>query len=110
MRHGGFRHRRLDIFFVNVGPPKSPGRQTFQLNLTFQLTYAQKPDLNERLSTQGENKNWYSTKNMLSKPKRAVSTLSLLLLAPVNCEIRNSNSNVTDETYNSKHLENLSRF
>ena len=32
------------------------------------------------------------------------------MLAPVNCEIRNSNSNVTDETYNSKHLETLSRF
>ena len=32
------------------------------------------------------------------------------MLAPVNCEIRNSNSNVTDETYNSKHLENLSGF
>ena len=32
------------------------------------------------------------------------------MLAPVNCEIRNSNSNLTDEIYNSKHLENLSRF
>ena len=73
----------LRYFFVNVGPPKSPGRQTFQLNLTFQLTYAQKPDLNEQLSTQGENKNWYSTKNMLSKPKRAVSTLSLLFQVEV---------------------------
>ena len=35
---------------------------------------------------------------------------TLIMLAPVNCEIRNSNSNVTDETYNSKHLEILSRF
>ena len=32
------------------------------------------------------------------------------MLAPVNCEIRNPNSNVTDETYNSKLLENSSRF
>ena len=38
-----------------------------------------------------------------------IVTLSRLL-APVNCEIRNSNSNVTDETYNSKHFETLSRF
>ena len=29
------------------------------------------------------------------------------MLAPVNCEIRNSNSNVTDETYNLKLLENF---
>ena len=34
----------------------------------------------------------------------------IAMLAPVNCEIRNSNSNVTDETYNSKDFENLSRF
>ena len=32
------------------------------------------------------------------------------MLAPVNCKIRNSNSNVTDEIYNSNHLEILSRF
>ena len=32
------------------------------------------------------------------------------MLAPVICEIRNSSSNVTDETYNSKLLEILSRF
>ena len=32
------------------------------------------------------------------------------MLAPVTCKIRNSSLNVTDETYNSKHLENLSRF
>ena len=32
------------------------------------------------------------------------------MLAPVDCEIGNPNSNVTDETYNSKDLENLSRF
>ena len=30
--------------------------------------------------------------------------------SPGNCEIRNSKSNVTDETYNSKHLGALSRF
>ena len=34
----------------------------------------------------------------------------LLLLVPVNCKSRNSILNVTEETYNSKHLENLSRF
>ena len=28
------------------------------------------------------------------------------MLTPVNCEIRNSILNVSDETYNSKHLEN----
>ena len=30
------------------------------------------------------------------------------MLAPVNCEIRNSNSKVTDETYNSKDFKKLS--
>ena len=30
--------------------------------------------------------------------------------APVNCKFRNSKLNVTDETYNSKHIETLSRF
>ena len=39
-----------------------------------------------------------------------VQFLFYKVLALVNCEIRNSNSNVTDETYNSKHLETLSRF
>ena len=28
------------------------------------------------------------------------------MLTPVNCEIRNATLNVTDETCNSKHLEN----
>ena len=32
------------------------------------------------------------------------------MLAQVNCEIRNSSLNVTDETYNSKHLEISSGF
>ena len=52
-------------------------------------------------------------KTEVGKLKRPVVKLAPMfyeMLAPVNWKIRNSNSNVTDETYNLKHLETLSRF
>ena len=43
-------------------------------------------------------------------PLNKLETAKSSVLAPVNCKSRNSILNVTEETYNSKHLENLSRF